>query len=224
MKIIVLHGGNSQKSYERLRKFVDTAKSRSWEITCLDESSLSLRETLSGVSLFRKERFFILRNYLKLTKNEITWINKSLSKLPGNLIIYHESTLPVAFLKILPKDTKTEEFKLAKIIWTFLDNLFPGNTERVILKLHEVIKTEPPEFVFSVIAKHFRDLYWAKIDASQIPYQPWRISKFKSQSSKFSEELLKEIIENLARIDIEVKTSKADLVSSLDLLIIKKLK
>ena len=223
MKIIVLHGEDVKKSYDRLTKFIDVAKTRSWEITYFDESKLSLREILSQVSLFGKERFFVLRDYLKLTKNEIIWLNKQ-SQLQGNLIIYHEGTLPLAFLKILPKDIKTEEFKLAKIIWTFLDNLHPGNTGKVIRELHEVVKTEAPEFVFSIMAKHFRDLYWVKTDASTIPYQSWRISKLKSQSLKFNEVLLKEIIDNLSQIDINIKTSKADLLSALDLLIIKKLK
>jgi len=105
-----------------------------------------------------------------------------------------------------------------------LDNLHPGNTGKVIRELHEVVKTEAPEFVFSIMAKHFRDLYWVKTDASTIPYQSWRISKLKSQSLKFNEVLLKEIIDNLSQIDINIKTSKADLLSALDLLIIKKLK
>jgi DNA polymerase III delta subunit len=224
MKIIVLHGENTEKSYERLCKFVDTVKNRSWEIIYLDESSLNIKEAISGVSLFEKERFFVLRNYLKLTKGEISWINKNCSRLSGTLIIYHEGILPLTFLKSLPNDAKIEEFKLTKTIWVFLEYLYPGNSENTVRKLHEVIKRDVPEFVFSVAAKHFRDLYWSKIDSSSIPYPSWRISKLKFQCSKFSESLLKEIIDDMAEIDIKAKTSKADLISSLDLLLIKKLK
>jgi DNA polymerase III delta subunit len=47
------------------------------------------------------------------------------------------------------------------------------------------------------------------------------VSKLKSQGTKFTIDNLKLIIENLAKIDIDVKTSKANLVSALDLLIVK---
>ena len=50
-----------------------------------------------------------------------------------------------------------------------------------------------------------------------------KISKLKSQSSKFSEEQLKKIIDLLAKTDVEVKTGKADLILSLDLTILKQL-
>lgn len=38
MKIIILHGDDNVKSYERLKKFIDTARNRSWEVSFLDES------------------------------------------------------------------------------------------------------------------------------------------------------------------------------------------
>jgi DNA polymerase III delta subunit len=45
----------------------------------------------------------------------------------------------------------------------------------------------------------------------------------KYQAEKFGLEKLKQIIGQLSDIDIEVKTSKADLLTSLDLLIVKQL-
>ena len=48
--------------------------------------------------------------------------------------------------------------------------------------------------------------------------------KLKIQASKFGLEKLKQIISELADIDIEVKTSKADLLTSIDLLMVKQLK
>ena len=54
-------------------------------------------------------------------------------------------------------------------------------------------------------------------------YPDWRLNKLKSQSNKFSDKLLKEIINDLSNIDVKVKTSKANLKDSLDLLIVKKL-
>ncbi len=175
MKTIVLHGEDINKSYERLKTFIEVAKKRNWEI---------LYDNISATpSLFGQERLTILKDY-KLFKD---------NKIDGTLVIYSEATLPATFLKTLPKDTKVEEFKLPKLLWQFLDNMSVKN-------LHEVIKTEAVEFVFVMIVWKFKKNYLAN------PTQK-----------------VKEIIEKLAQIDADVKTGKADLLLSLDLMFIKSL-
>lgn len=223
MQIIILHGEDVNKSYERLKKFIETAKSRSWEVAYLGESSQKILDELSAVSLFGSERFFILKDYKKLTKKDTDWIKKNKDSALGNLIIYHENILPALFIKSLPDDSKIEEYKLPKLLWNFLEHIYPKNARVVLGELHKLIEKEPVEFIFTLIAKQLRDLYWVKIDPASTGFPSWKISKLKSQSSRFSESLLEELIAELAEIDVKVKTGKADIVSSLDLLIIKRL-
>ena len=204
MNIIVLHGDYTTKLYERLSKFIGVAKKRNWEIVN-DEISQT-------PSLFNIERLTILRKYNLLSKRDIP----NIIKIPGTLVIYNEGTIPQIFLKDLPKETKIEEFKLPKIIWHFLDNIS-------IKLLHEVIKTEPVEFVFSVLSKRFRDLYWAKTDLGSMIYDSWRKTKLQRQAQKYTTREVVQIINKLSEIDVKVKTSKADLISELDLLLIKHL-
>ena len=211
MKIIVLHGDDSVKSFDRLTKFVDSAKNRGWEVIT--------NEFPNTPSLFGNDRLIIYRDYKLLRINDI----KMLDKFDGTLVIYHEGILGQTFLKLLPKDTKIEEFKLPVILWNFLDGLYPGNSVRSIKEFHKIIERDAPEFIITLMAKLFRDLYWAKVDPASMPYPSWRIAKLKSQSSHFTDLLLTDIIELLSDIDIKVKTSKADLVTELDLLIIKQL-
>jgi len=204
MKIIVLHGDYTTKLYERLNKFIDVAKKRDWEIAN-DEISQT-------PSLFNKERLTIVRKYNLISKKDIP----NILKIPGTLVIYNEGTVPQTFLKELPEETKVEEYKLPKIIWNFLDHIS-------VKLLHEVIKTEPIEFVFSLLSKRFRDLYWVKTEPRTMNYAHWQISKLKKQSEKYTTREVVQIINKLAEIDIKVKTSKADLISELDLLLISKL-
>ena len=223
MKIIVLHGDDERKLYERLQKFVLVAKQRGWELTYLDESGSSIREQLSTSSLFSNDRFFVLKDIKNLGKKEVEWISSNSEKLEGTLIIYHIGRVPVAVLKSLPKETKVEEFKLPVLLWNFLDGITPGNSERIIKNLHKIVETEAVEFVFTLISKLFRDLYWAKTEPTTMPYPSWRVGKIKSQASKFTIEKLEEIISLLSEIDIKVKSSKAKLIDELDLMIIKQL-
>ncbi len=222
MKLLILHGDDQLKLYERLEKFIATAKTRSWEVAYLDDVS-SIKESLSASSLFGNERFFVLRDIKKLGKGEIEWLKKKAPELEGNLVIYHEGYVPVGITKGITADVKIEEFKLPKIIFSLMDMIRPGNSAQVIKTLHKIVETEPVEFVFVLIAKLMRDLYWAKTDLSSMPYPSWRSSKLKVQAGGFSVQQLQQLIGSLASIDVKVKTSKTDLLASLDLLIIKSL-
>ncbi|QQG41235.1 MAG: hypothetical protein HYV90_03620 [Candidatus Woesebacteria bacterium] len=224
MKIIILHGDDERKLYARLQKFIETARSRSWEVDYLDDVSIKIQEVLSSTSLFTDERFFVLRDIKRLGKKEAEWLNKKYAELSGNLIIYHEGYIPKNLLSSLPKDVKIEEFKLPVIIWTFLEHIYPGNSKQIISEFHKIIERDAPEYIFTLIAKLFRDLYWAKVDPASMPYPAWKISKLKFQISKFTDEQLKYLIKRMSEIDIEVKTSKSNLIAALDLLIVKQLK
>jgi len=205
MKIIILHGDHLTRTYARLSKFIEAAKSRDWEI---GEDKIE-----TTPSLFGKEKLFIFRGYQKLTKADI----KTLPKFPGTLVIYQEGIIPVTFLRTLPKEAKVERYDLPKLIWNFLDN--PN-----VKLLHQVIKHEPAEFVFAILAKRFRDLYWVLTDPETLPYQNWQIARLKKQSQNYTPEKLKKIIKQLVKIDIEVKTSQTDLLSALDFFLITRLK
>jgi len=165
----------------------------------------------------------VLQLILELGKKEFVWLNKKYKELPGNLIIYFEGTLNATILKSFPNDSKIEEFKLPVLLWNFLDNLIPGRSEYSVKTLHKILEKEPVEFVFSLIARHFKDLYWVKVDAASTGFPFWKMNKLKSQASKFTSEKLRQFIDLLSKMDIEVKTSKANLEDELDLLIIKQL-
>jgi DNA polymerase III delta subunit len=212
MKIIVLHGQDSNKSYDRLTKFIDVAKKRSWEIV-----TDSFPNT---PSLFGNERLIIYRDYKLLSKTDI----KNFVKFDGTLVIYHAADLPATFLKEIPKDAKIEKFDLPKLLFVFLESIYPDNSKNCLKLLHEVVKTEPTELVMFFIARHFRDLYWVSVDPTSTGFPSWKVGKLKSQANKFTINNVKLIINNLAEIDVKVKSSKADLLTELDLLLIKELK
>jgi len=225
MKIILLHGTYTSKSYERLTKFIEVAKKRNWEIVQLSEDSpLSLSESLSAQSLFVKEKLYILENLNKISKKELEWLKKKSEQLGGTLVIYYPDEISKNLLKALPSKIKIEEFKLPKLIFIFLEKIYPRNSKEAIKLFHQIIENEPVEFVFVLIARHFRDLYWVKVDSKTLEFPDWRLSKLKRQASLFSETQVKEIISELAEVDIKAKTSQASLISSLDLILATKLK
>lgn len=211
MKIIVLHGDDTIRSYERLMKFVETAKKRGWD-TLYDEFP-------NTPSLFGTERLIIYRDYTLITKQDI----KNFERFDGTLVVYHTSTLPQTFIKLMPPDFKMETFELPKLLFSFLESFCPGNQTKSIKLLHDLTKTQPVELTFFMLARHLKDLYVVTVDPKTNQYPSWRFSKLVSQANKFKEDKLKRIISELANIDILVKSSKADLLTALDLLMVKQL-
>ncbi|OGM28259.1 hypothetical protein A2962_00020 [Candidatus Woesebacteria bacterium RIFCSPLOWO2_01_FULL_39_61] len=223
MKIIILHGDDVIGSYDRLAKFIEIAKLRNWETYKIGDGNLTLTEALSSGSLFQKEKLIILENVSLINKITSDWINKEADNLDATLVIYNQGIVDLKLIKSLPKNTKVEEFKLKSYIWNFLDSFYPGNVKNVLLLLNEVVKKDPVEFLFTLLVRHLRDLYWLKIDPKALNYPSWRLSKLKRQASRFSEKVLKSIIADLADADIKSKTSQVDLKDSLDFLIATKL-
>lgn len=211
MKIIVLHGEDTEKSYERLVKFVDSAKSRGWEIIS--------DELPATPSLFGVERLIVYRDYKLLTKADI----KKFAKSEGTLAIYHQGILPQIFLKSLSKDVRVEKFDLPKLLFVFLESIYPGNEKRCVKLLHDLTKNTAIELVFYMMTRHLRDLYWVLTDSDSMPIPSWRLSRLKSQANKFGVDRIKQMIRELSRIDIEIKTGVSDTTMSLDLFVIKNL-
>lgn len=224
MKIILLHGDHSLDSYNRLQQLIQVAKERSWEIIRIGiKDNFSLPEKLTVSNLFEEERFYVIENLTKIKKTDLEWFKKNIERLTGTTIIYHNSTITNNLLKLIPKTTKTEEYKLPKLIFKFLESFWPGNSRNSIKLLHEVIKNEAPEFVFNLLSRHLRDLYWVILDKDSMSYPGWRISKLSQQAKRFPDGKIIELIKMFAEVDVKVKTSKANIIDSLDFIIASEL-
>lgn len=223
MNLIVIHGDYVAASYKRLNKLVEVAKKRTWEIKKITANNkLRFSEQVSSKSLFEKESLYIFDQITKLPEKELRWLKNNEKNLYLNFVIYHPNFIPAKILRLLPKH-KIEEFKLPKLIWNFLDSFYPENSQKCLNLLHQVCESEPVEFVLALLSRRLKDLYIVKIDPQDLDYAPWRISRLKTQSEKFTKGLIKDTISALARADVEAKQSKLPLLTSLDLIITSKL-
>lgn len=224
MKIILLHGDNWPKISQRLTKFIDVAKARGYRIERIDlDGNLNFEEKLSGTSLFKEEKLFIIDNVKLLKKKDCEWLKKNSKRLDGNLVIACPSILTKTFISSLPNPDKIESYEIPKKIWLFFDSIYPGNFKFALNLLHEVIETEAPELIYALLGRHLKDLYITLVMPSALGYQPWRIKKLTGQANKFSKNKLKEFINSLALSDYLSKTGESDLVSELDLIIAARL-
>ena len=224
MKIYLIHGEYSAKSYEKLDEYISKAKEKNWKIVNINEKAgYSIQESLSSTDLFDTKKVYVLDNLSKLQKKEIDWINKNCEVLNGILILYSNTKLNTTLINKFKNIGKKEEFSLPQNIFSFLESFYPGNSKISINLLHKIIVKEKIEFIFFFLSKHIRDLFWVKTSPSNIPYPSWRVEKLERQASKFSLKQLEDVIDSLSDIDIKSKTSNSNLNDLLDLLILRKL-
>lgn len=223
MKIIVVHGDNTFKSYERLKKLVDVAKSRGWQIEKIFNKNKNISEALRSKGLFESNKLVLIENFNLIRKKDFSVLNDQKEATEITTIIYHPATLTKTSIKQIKKTDKVEEYKVPKLIWSYLDSFFPGNLKTSLSILHEIVKTEAIEFVFALLSRQIRDVYWAKVEAEGLDLPSWRLGKLKRQASRFTQEKLENIISLFAKADIDAKTSKVSLIDSLDFISITQL-
>lgn len=224
MKIILLHGDDFLRVRNRLRVFNEEAKKRNWSVVRYNlQGKFSLPELLSGESLFAGERMIIIDNVAGIPLKDLRWVFKNSDNLSGTLIFSSDSYLGKTILELFPKKSKIEEFRLPRTIFSFLNSVYPGNCPKALFLLHQ-LKNENPEFIFALLARQIRDLYWAKINASTLPYgQDWRILRIKAQADKFKKSQLSKLIARLAEADVKAKSTTASIIDLLDHILISQL-
>lgn len=207
MKTILIHGEDSLTSYKKFNDLKASVKKKGWTLINLNPKEELSQQLVSG-NLFSEKIVYILDDFMKLKLQSFD--NNSF------LIIYSNHELTTLQLKVLPKDTKIEKYDLPKLIYNFLDSLYPGNAKKSLQLLNQLVEREAVELIFAILSRLVRDLYWVKADEAGLPYPDWRALKLLKQADKFSKEKLKLIINSLSKIDVKSKTSDSDLRTLLD--------
>lgn len=221
MKLFIIHGEHTLDSYNRLQEYIKKARKNDWEIQYLDKDIPNIKDGILGQSLFSKERLLVLKDIKLLSTEFSKWLKTNGKRIDSNLVIYHNGLILQKIIKSLPTAEKTEEYKITKLIWGFLDSFFPGNAKNAYKLFHEITKKDAPEFVFAMLARQIRDIYWAKVDPKTMEYPSWRVGKLKNLASKYTVSELEELISELTQADINSKTSRGNISDSLDFLIAK---
>ena len=223
MKITVIEGENEVASRKRFIFIKAEIRKRKWDIVKpVRVKDSYVYEQMANSSLFSEQTLYVIDGTSVFLEKDYQWISQN-SGLNFNLLIWHSGILSQKIKKMLPKETRYETFQLEKKVFMFLDSLIPGNGERSLKILQEILKTENVEFIFALMAKHFRDLLIAKENVNLLGYPGWRARKVLDQAKKFEGECLARIVKSMADADTASKTGRAELELLLDLIVIRDL-
>lgn len=142
--------------------------------------------------------------------------------------LYKESDKNITREDILNLTTKTIEIDIFKLI----DDIVKGNKEEAIEIYHEMLKVnEEPLKIVIMLANQFRIMYQSKElllkgysekdIASILKIHPYRVKLAIQNSRNYNSKTLLKFIDELAKIDIGIKTGEMNKDLALELFILK---
>lgn len=221
--IYLFHGDDPAASRNNLftlkQKQIDIRELNGEKITPKDLETILGTENLFGEEALLIENLFsrprskdkdscieLLKNY-NGSRTIICWDKKALTK---------------ATTAKFPKTWKVVESKPPALLFAFLDSFKPGNYQQARQLLSDLRANSEDGLIFVMLSRHVISLIQAQ-SATTLKLPPWQIGKLKSQASLWSEGALIHVVDELHRIDLQIKTgtTKLDQGSQLDILLLQ---
>lgn len=221
MKITVIHGDDVEKSSARLNSLKTSVKSESKVVSVFAADSKIFLESFLNSSLFNENKVDLIININNLDKKNLQHLLRYLSTRDSDTIIFQDTFINKAILDQLPPNSQIETFKIPAIIFNFLDSFYPGNCQKALSLLHQALKNSSPEIIFFLLARQIKEIIYLRNNPDLVTSSSWKLAKLKQIFSFYKNGKIPEIINELSRIDVIVKTSDQKLIDLLDQLIIK---
>lgn len=209
--MIILHGDDSNRSYQRLQILTNVFKQKGLEVISFDSTELNitdLRQELSSTQLFGSSKCIVIKNLLgsSKTKNLQKIIDVLNNETNHEIVIWENKKITISALKKLPKG-KIEDFTISPVIFKFLDSLKPNNTNAILLSWKKLQQDGiEPEFVFAMVVRQIKLLIQSINGSSFLKLAPYPKQLINRQAKYFDLNHLLDLYKRLYEIDEKIKT------------------
>lgn len=220
----IVHGENRVESRKKLSEIIREAKSKGWEVTRIDGTSLTKGELLTHArsqTLLSTGQLLVIENFFKNNKKAA----EDVLQIPQDdtivLVFWEGKQLTPAAVKKLQSKFTVQEFKIPVAVFKFLDSLAPNNARASLKLLAEAKNRDEAEFLLIMMARQVRLLIWAKEDVDTLKVPPWMKHNLTRQAEKFTSSELRALHNKLLELDRDNKHSRLpeNLDASLELLV-----
>lgn len=227
--IYIFHGDNSEVSRKSFIELIGKLKADGINevvrLNGVDIIQSDLIQAVESQSLFGGDRIVAIeglfsRHVSKEKDSLLSYLALSLK--PSALLLWEPKKISPASLKKFTgrKGIEIKEFKITRLLYTYLDRIFPKNGKSASAVFNQLILEEPAELVFYWTVKRTAELILENSPMfSNGGFDDWRKQKIIDQSSKWTKKGLVSFHRRLVEIDEAVKTGStpSDLTSHLDI-------
>lgn len=211
--MIILHGEDIKKSYQRLCSITEDYKNKNVEVIIHDAVDLDitgLSQELNSSGLFGTTKLIVIKNLMSGKKSkEVNQIIKALQETQNdNIVLYEDKKVSVSIINKF-SGAKVEHFAISPIIFKFLDSLRPNNLKQILVSWNS-IKDEntEPEFVFAMIVRQVKLMVQSKSTENYLKIAPYPARLIRQQATFFQHNQLLDLYHELHLIDQKIKTGK----------------
>ncbi len=223
--ITIIHGDDLTTSRNYL---VDLKKTLENPITFTSDNLtfLNILQALKGNELFNNQNNIFIDELLssKKTVADSEKIINLIKNTDKNIYFWEKNELTKTTLSIFPK-AQVKLFKIPQNIFNFLDNIKSDSKENVI-NFHKTLDSAESDAIFYMIIRQFRLLIALTSTGDEIDeikrLAPWQKEKLKRQTNLFPIGKLKEIYNELFKIDLKTKTGEiTNLTRAIDIFLLE---
>lgn len=223
--LTIIHGDDAVRRQAAVdAKLAHFAAKGLGEVKRIDAPELDLTQFVQATqptTLFKERQVFLINRYFSLKNKALQRdLSAYLNQLPAPVILTAAAVLTPSQLKPFPSAVK-QVYQLPKLVFTFLDSLFPGNQADFIPLFEKIILSQPPETLLVMIASRVRQLL--QLADGQLKLAPWQLARLAVQKNHFPDDRLLALHHSLVQLDRSAKSGRlvGSLASELASLLVK---
>lgn len=209
--ITLIHGDHIEASRLEFNKLKEACEK---EIRLVDGrvvTEANLIQSLESSSLFGGEAsIFIDRLFSTIGKQQkriealASIVVKSAET--SDIILWEDKEAGTTVIKNLGTHINVKLFKLPVLIFQFLDSLCPDNAKKLLALYTELVSSEAPELVFSMMVKRMRQLIQIADGGTPQGAAPWQATRLTTQAKSFTMEKLLVLYKKMHDSEVQIKT------------------
>ena len=171
-----------------------------------DEEKLSV--IINSPSLFGQTNSFLIEGYNLLTPKQKDFIIDAFIKSSAQVIFWDskDTRLANGLKKIFPQ-INVFHFPKPKLIFVFMEKIFPGNQKECLSLFAKIAADQPLELVLYFLKQHFRTLTMFSVSPDLINNLPsWRKEKLSTQVNRFPKEGVVDFYKKLINFEYQNKS------------------
>jgi len=210
-----LCGDNAFEARKNLNKLLADffAQNPNSKLVKIEKKKLDLDKIsnlLFGPSLFGTKLVFLIENFASFGPTQQEKLLKCLSRAQETMIFWDnkDTRLDQKIRSFFPQ-VKVTRYLQPKLIFKFLEAVFPGNQKEFIPLLEKITQKQPIELTFHLLKQHLKLLVTASINQELISHLPdWRKRKVISQARSFPNNSPVSLYAQLITLEYKNKTGK----------------
>lgn len=212
--ILIIHGNDIESS----RNYYFEEKNKLGDPVFISGDGITFDQVFQALennTFFEESKSLIIENFFGKNKSNSNEFKKIVEYLNSNknlnVLFWDNDEISKASLNAF-KNATVRLFSYPQGLFTFLDNIRPGNGQNLIKLFHELTKTMAAELVFFMITRQLRILLNQSSGTALIDelkrMAPWQLSKLKNQANYFEKNKLLISYNKLFDIETGQKTGK----------------